>query len=82
LTESVQPSIRNPGRLAISLENGRQYELAPGEIVEVQCAGRWQRAQIAESLWGEPCAMLRNGKAVHLTVGLPARLLAGHPAGS
>ena len=79
MTESIQISLYDESHYAVSLANGRQYELGNGETIEVCQAGRWQRAQIAKNLWGEYGAVMAGGETVRLTVGLPARLPESHP---
>ena len=79
MTETIQLSLYDESRYAISLANGRQYELGFGEVIEIYNAGKWQRAQIEKNLWSEYCAVLIGGEAVRLAVGLRARLPDGHP---
>jgi hypothetical protein len=79
MTESIQISLYDANHYAVSLANGRQYEIGNGDTIEILQAGRWQRAQIAKNLWAEYCAIIAGGEAVRLTVGLPARLPEGHP---
>jgi predicted transcriptional regulator YheO len=78
MTETIQHSLYDESHFAISLANGRQYELGSGEVIELFHAGKWQRARIEKNMWYEYCAVLPNGVAVRLTVGLTARLPAGH----
>ncbi len=77
MTETIQLSLVNSGRYAISRANGRLFDLAIGDVIELYHAGKWQRAQIERNLWGEYCAVLAGGEAVRLVVGLSARLPMG-----
>ena len=77
MTETIQLSLVNSERYAISRSNGRLFDLTTGDVIELYHAGKWQRAQIERNLWGEFCAMLAGGEAVRLAVGLPARLPTG-----
>lgn len=79
MTESIQISLYDEAHYAVSLANGRQYELGAGDTIELFQAGKWQRAQIAKNLWAEYCAVMAGGETVRLTVGLRARLPLGHP---
>ncbi len=79
MTETIQISLYDANYFAISLANGRQYELGSGETIELLQSGRWLRAQIARNLWGEYCAVMVGGETIRLTVGLEARLPEGHP---
>jgi hypothetical protein len=77
MTETIQLSLVNSARFAISRANGRLFDLTAGDIIELYRAGKWQRGQIARNLWGEYCAVLAEGQVVRLVVGLPARLPSG-----
>jgi hypothetical protein len=72
MTETIQLSLYDPSRFAVSLANGRQYELGLGETIEIHHGGKWQRAHIAKNLWQEYCAVLAGGEVVRLVVGLHA----------
>ncbi|HEY3290813.1 MAG TPA: hypothetical protein VGK87_11850 [Anaerolineae bacterium] len=79
MTESIQISLYDDAHFAVSLANGRQYELGAGDTIELFQAGKWQRAQIAKNLWAEYCAVIAGGETVRLTVNQRARLPLGHP---
>ncbi|MCL4505473.1 MAG: hypothetical protein M1434_04330 [Chloroflexi bacterium] len=48
MTETIQLSLYDELHYAISLTNGRQYELGYGEVIEIYHAGKWQRARLPD----------------------------------